>query len=44
MSPDPNPSLTSPGVALDDGLLDPDGLRTGGGEKQRRENDDPVRL
>jgi len=28
LSPDPNPSIASPGVALDDGLQDPDGLKT----------------
>ena len=33
LSPDPNPSLASPGVALDDGLQDPDGLRTEAAER-----------
>ena len=33
LSPDPNPSLASPGVALDDGLHDPDGLRTEAAER-----------
>ena len=28
LSPDPNPSIASPELALDDGLQDPDGLRT----------------
>ena len=33
LSPDSNPSLASPGVALDDGLQDPDGLRTEAAER-----------
>ena len=35
LSPDPNPSIASPGVALDDGLQDPDGPRT---EAAKRNN------
>ena len=33
LSSDPNPSIASPGVALDDGLQDPDGLRTEAAER-----------
>ncbi|MCX6843152.1 MAG: hypothetical protein NTX53_12810 [candidate division WOR-3 bacterium] len=32
-SPDPSPSIASPRVALDDGLQDPDGLRTEAAER-----------
>ena len=33
LSPDPNPSTASPGVALDDGLQNPDGSRTEAAER-----------
>ncbi|MCX6843144.1 MAG: hypothetical protein NTX53_12770 [candidate division WOR-3 bacterium] len=33
LSPDPSPSIASPRVALDDGLQDPDGLRTEAAER-----------
>jgi hypothetical protein len=33
LSPDPNPGIASPGVALDDGLQDPDGFRTEAAER-----------
>ena len=33
LSPDPYPSIASPGVALDDSLRDPEGLRTEAAER-----------
>jgi hypothetical protein len=37
LSPYPNPSVRSPGVALDDGLHDADGIKTEAAEMSLRE-------